>query len=160
MYYSQKYRTFAVVNIETARRTMDNKIKHEGIIDTIEGNHVQVRIHQATACSSCRIAGHCNASEMKEKIVDVYTDSSSYRKGEKIIVFVSKKATNKALVLGFAVPFLFMLITLIATYCFTQNEAVSAISSVGVLIPYYILLWLNRDKIAQQISFHIEKSNV
>ena len=48
-----------------------NKIKHTGIVDGVEGECVKVRILQASACSACKVAAHCNASEMKEKMVEI-----------------------------------------------------------------------------------------
>ena len=50
---------------------MSAKISHSGIVASISKGCVQVRILQTSACAACKVAGHCNASESKEKIVDV-----------------------------------------------------------------------------------------
>ena len=51
---------------------MTDIIKHRGIVENIEGSHVRVRIVQTSACSACSVKGHCNASESKEKLIDVF----------------------------------------------------------------------------------------
>ena len=87
---------------------MHNKINHSGIIDSIVGNCVKVRILQTSACAACKVAGHCNAAESKEKIIDVLdvSDTSALRVGDEVTVWASRDVANHALLLGFGVPFL------------------------------------------------------
>ena len=65
---------------------MADIIKHRGIVDRVDGSHVVVRIVQTSACSSCSAKGLCNASESKEKWIDVYEVNASYRVGEEVVV--------------------------------------------------------------------------
>ena len=51
---------------------MNRKIKHSGIIESIGKDFIRVRIIENYACSECSVASHCNASDMKEKIVNIY----------------------------------------------------------------------------------------
>ena len=51
---------------------MTDKIKHLGIVESINGSYLKVRIVQTSACSACSIKGHCSAAESKEKLIDVY----------------------------------------------------------------------------------------
>ena len=86
---------------------MSNKIKHSGIIDSIADGGVRVRILQASACAACKVAGHCSASEAKEKLVDVSCDNAAaYQTGQSVVVTASREVANQALLLGFGVPFL------------------------------------------------------
>ena len=136
---------------------MSQKISHSGIIECIVGDTVKVRIVQTSACASCKVAGHCNAAESKVKIVDVKcADSSSYQTGQSVVVSASKDVTNKALLLGFGMPFLLLVCVLMLVLRLTANEGVAALSALGSLLPYYGLLWLLRDRIQSQISFHLE----
>lgn len=54
---------------------MKNEIRHLGVVDTVDVGLIKVRITQTSACSSCKMSGNCNASESKEKVVDVYCDN-------------------------------------------------------------------------------------
>ena len=136
---------------------MQARISHSGIVETVSEGCVRVRILQTSACAACKVASHCNASESKEKIVDVFCcDTTKYETGQEVTVWASKGVANKALLLGFGLPFLLLIGVLVAVLYLTGNEGVAALAALGSLIPYYFLLWLRRDSIRQQISFHLE----
>ena len=124
---------------------MSNKISHSGIIEHILDDCIKVRIVQTSACAACKVASHCNASESKVKIVDVFcSDNSTYQVGQEVVVWASKDVANKALLLGFGIPFLLLICVLLI-----------ALIALVSLVPYYLVLWLLRQKIQRQIAFHI-----
>ena len=133
------------------------KISHSGIIESIAEGCVKVRILQTSACAACKIAGHCNASESKEKIVEVFTDhTGGYSLGQEVVVCASRDVANKALLLGFGVPFLVLVGVLVLVLRVTGNEGVAALSGLLALVPYYLVLYLFRSRIREQLSFYIE----
>jgi len=136
---------------------MIDKIKHTGIIDSIEGDRIKVRILQISACAGCKVASQCHTSESKEKVIDVFTDSHAYSVGQEVMVVASKNVAWRAMTLGFGIPFLILLSMLFTVYYFTGNETTAALSSLGSLLPYYLLIWFRRDVISRKISFQIEK---
>lgn len=136
---------------------MSSRITHAGIIDSIEGEHVRVRIVQQAACASCKVASHCNASEQKEKIVDVYTSQGGLRTGQHVVVSTSGKAVRHALLLGFGVPLILLMGILIASKMSGCGDETSALLGLGALVPYYIGIWLFQNTIARSISFQIEE---
>ncbi len=136
---------------------MNDNIRHAGIIDSIEDGIVRVRILQTSACAACKVARHCNASESKEKLVDVtQADGRTWKVGDAVTVCASRKAVSHAMLLAFATPLMLMVVTLVVVLLLTGNEATAGLSSLAVLIPYYIALWLLRNLIGRKISFHIE----
>ena len=139
---------------------MSQKISHAGVIESIEGDSIKVRIVLTSACAACKVAGHCNAAESKVKIVDVVgADATRYQLGQEVVVWASKDVANKALVLGFGLPFLLMIAVLVIVLHVTDNEGVAALSALGSLLLYYGLLWLRRKSIQRGISFQIEEKN-
>ena len=136
---------------------MSNKISHSGIIEHILDDCIKVRIVQTSACAACKVAAHCNAAESKIKIVDVFcSDNSTYQVGQDVVVWASKDVANKALLLGFGIPFLLLICVLLIALRFTSEEGIAALTALGSLVPYYFLLWLLRKKIQRQIAFHID----
>jgi len=136
---------------------MSQKISHSGVVESILEDCVKVRIVQTSACAACKIAGHCNASESKVKIVDVFcSNSSDYSVGQDVTVWASKDVANKALLLGFGVPFLLLVSVLIIALKIIGDEGISALVALGALVSYYFALWLMHDRIQHQISFLIE----
>ena len=137
---------------------MGNRISHSGIVEGIQDGCVKVRIVQTAACAACKVASHCNAAESKVKMIDVFCcDTAKYKTGQEVVVWASKDVANKALVLGFGVPLLLLVGVLVIVLRLTSDEGVAALVALGSLVPYYLLLWLLRDKIQQRISFQLEE---
>ena len=137
---------------------MADKIKHRGIVEKIEGSHVVVRIVQTSACAACNAKGLCNASESKEKQIDVYEVNASYQIGEEVILCGSTSMGMRAVVLAFGVPVLILLAALFITMQVTDDDALlSSIIALVAVIPYYLIIYLMRNKLNKTFSFVIEK---
>lgn len=135
---------------------MTNSIRHSGIVDKVEDGCIKVRIVQMAACSSCKIAGHCNVSEGKDKIVDVYGNSPEVSAGDRVMVVASQKTGFLGVFLSSVVPLLILVMVLAVVLFFTGNEPLSALSALVSLVPYYYILYVSRNKIRKRLSFHIE----
>ena len=137
---------------------MSNKIKHAGVVDGVEGECVRVRILQSSACSACKVAAHCNASETKEKIIDVMdADASHYQKGDQVMVVADTAVGFRARLYGYLLPLILMVVTLVGVLAATHSEGLAAVSALGILIPYYVLLFLMRNKLRNRLSFTLER---
>lgn len=137
---------------------MSNKIKHAGVVDGVEGECVRVRILQSSACSACKVAAHCNASETKEKIIDVMdADASHYQKGDQVMVVADTAVGFRASLYGYLLPLVLMVVTLVGVLAASHSEGLAAVSALGILIPYYVLLFLMRNKLRNRLSFSLER---
>ncbi|MFC2152872.1 SoxR reducing system RseC family protein, partial [Bacteroidota bacterium] len=61
------------------------------------------------------------------------------------------------LFLGYVLPFILVLSLLIVLTTITENEAVAGISALAILVPYYLILFLLKDKIRKKFTFTINK---
>ncbi len=139
---------------------MTNIIEHRGTVENINGSHIQVRIVQTSACSSCSIKGHCNASESKEKLIDVYDqNATNFHIGQNVMVMGTTSMGMQAVILAFGVPFIVLFITLYITMQITDNELISALVGLSSLIPYYIILYINKGRLRKKFSFDIKPIN-
>lgn len=137
---------------------MSNKIKHAGVVDGVEGECVRVRILQSSACSACKVAAHCNASETKEKIIDLMdADASHYQKGDQVMVVADTAVGFRASLYGYLLPLILMVVTLVGVLAATHSEGLAAVSALGILMPYYVLLFLMRNKLRNRLSFTLER---
>ena len=137
---------------------MSTKIKHAGVVDGVEGECVRVRILQSSACSACKVAAHCNASETKEKIIDVMdADASHYQKGDQVMVVADTAVGFRASLYGYLLPLILMVVTLVGVLAATHSEGLAAVSALGILMPYYVLLFLMRNKLRNRLSFTLER---
>ena len=138
---------------------MHTQISHSGIVESVAEGCVKVRILQTSACAACKVASHCNASDKKEKIVEVFCDdAASYQKGQEVRVTASKQVAANALLLGFGLPFLLLMLILIVTLKLSGNEGIAAIAALASLAPYYLVLWLFKDRIRQRLAFALERN--
>lgn len=137
---------------------MSNKIKHSGIVNSVSEGCVTVRILQTSACAQCKIAEHCNSSESKEKIIEVRnTDNMKHLKvGDTVTVMESMHVAISALLIGFGLPLLILLVILFSVYVATGKEAFASVCAIGALVPYYIGVWLFRGYLRDRMSFEIE----
>ena len=136
---------------------MENPIRHDGIIETVEQGHVTVRIVQTSACAGCKVASHCSVSEAREKLIDVPTEGTArWHVGQQVVVSTEGSMAGKALLLGFGLPLVLMLVVLTVAMAAGCNEGLTAIMMLCVLLPYYLIIWLLRRRISRVISFQIE----
>jgi len=135
---------------------MANIIKHQGIVENINGSHVQVRIIQVSACASCSVKGHCSSADTKEKLIDITVDSRfSYQPGDRVTVIGELSMGVTAVLLAFILPFLILVISLFVFMAIWNNELWSALGSLGLLVPYYFVLWLCKERLAKRFLFSI-----
>lgn len=137
---------------------MNNRIEHLGIVKNIQGRHIAVQIVQTSACSTCVAAGHCNASERKVKIIDVYdADSSLYQIGQQVRLWGSTSMGMKAVMWAFGMPFVVLVAVLgVLRLMMGCSEPMAAAGAFAALVVYYAILYLLRDRMSQKFTFTIE----
>lgn len=137
---------------------MNTKIKHSGVVKSIEGDCIKVSIVQTSACMSCKVAGQCHASDKKNKVVDVCgVDTAGFSIGDEVTVVALGNMGWFAVLLSFIIPFIILVAVLFTIIHFSGDELVAALASLFSLVPYFFLLYLFREKIRNKISFTIEK---
>jgi positive regulator of sigma E activity len=136
---------------------MTGKVRHSGVVETTSKAGVRVRIVQTSACASCKIAGHCNASESKVKHIDVArVEVDGLKVGDTVSVSASQSVVAKALLLSFGVPFVLLVTVLAIVFMVTDNDVLAGCASIASLLPYYVLLYCLKDKVGRSVVFTID----
>ncbi len=135
---------------------MSERITHEGIIDHIESDTVFVRILSKSACAECHSKSMCSVSEMNEKLIEVKQKGFGFTTGETVNVILNRSLGNKAVLLGYFIPFILLITTLLVSSLYF-GELWSGLMAVAVLIPYYLLLFVFKDKLSKTFHFRIER---
>lgn len=129
-------------------------IKHEGVVESIGADKCQVRILQASACSSCSARQLCRSSESKEKLIEVRGHYPTLHVGDSVTLVGSVRQGMRASVLAYIVPLVLMVIALfVGTHL--AGEAAGALASLLTLALYYGVLYLLRDKIGKRFEFSL-----
>lgn len=135
---------------------MAQDIRHEGIVDSVDGQSVIVRITQSSACGGCQARNICRAAESKEKLVEVHcADAGTFVTGQAVMIAGAESLGMKAVALAFGLPLLLLLAALITGMSVTGSEKVAATVALGILVPYYIVLFLLRERIKKDFKFRI-----
>ena len=135
---------------------MSGEISHKGIIKELSEKSIIVGIINESACSSCHAKGVCSAADMKDKEIEISKFQGSFHVGQSVEVFGKTSQGFKALFYGYVLPFLLVLIVLITLTSLQFSEGLSGIISLAILIPYYFILYLTRDKIRKSFEFEIK----
>jgi sigma-E factor negative regulatory protein RseC len=133
-------------------------VEHTGYIEEINSSQVKVRITSESACASCHAKGACTAADMQEKIIEAFaTNTSDLKAGQRVIIQGKQSLGLKASLLAYIYPFFLVLIVLFVSYSITENEGISGIVSLLILVPYYLFIKLITPKLQKTFTFTIKE---
>lgn len=130
-------------------------IDHIGIVQDADNNSVRVTITSSAACAGCQAEGSCNMSGHEEKNIEIQ-GSYNVKKGDTVTVIMKQSMGYAALLLGYIFPVIPVLLVLIIMLYNGFTELASGLAAVGVLIPYYMILYLLRDRINDKFTFTLK----
>jgi len=139
---------------------MENQVEHEGTVVSMNGNTMIVRIVASSACSGCAAKNYCATTENKDKDICVVDFSGDFVSGERVMVVMQPSMGFRALCIGYIIPFVLALTTLLMVYTFSGNELASGLSALLALIPYYLILHFFNQKITKKFGFTVKKINI
>jgi len=132
-------------------------IIHPGIIESIHGDKVSVRILSQSACGSCHAKGVCSISEVEEKIIETERNQAGHwQPGDQVMVRMEESLGRKAVLLGYVLPLVVLLISIIIFLSLIKHEGLAALLSILMLVPYYAVLFAFRKRLQKEFSFKIE----
>jgi positive regulator of sigma E activity len=135
-----------------------NQITHPGIIETISGNVVLVKIQPQAACGSCHSKSFCNLADSEGKVVETTViDGGKFKIGQEVQVTLQRSLGYRALLLGYLVPFVLLVATILFVLLVANNESLAALMGVAAMVPYYALLFRFRDRMKKQFEFKIKQ---
>lgn len=137
-----------------------NSITHPGIVDHSEPGKVRVRILSQSACSGCHAIGYCSVADVEEKLVEITSaEDALWNEGDAVNVVMEQSAGTKAVILAYVVPLVILVASVITLVSVFSNEGLAALISLALLIPYYFILYLFRDRLRKEFTFKIESGD-
>jgi len=133
-------------------------LRHTGIVKEVTPTSLIVSIVNQSACSSCHANGACSVSDIQEKEIEVTNWKRTYQPGAMVTVLFRESSGLRALLLGYMLPFMLLILTLVIAVAATGNEILSGLLALLVLVPYYFMLYLLKDKIKQSFKFELEET--
>ncbi|MEN8225780.1 MAG: SoxR reducing system RseC family protein [Bacteroidota bacterium] len=132
-------------------------ITHPGIVEQLTHETVFVKILAMSSCVSCSAKGVCNVSDIEEKVVEVRKDPvREYAVGDHVTVKMKKSLGGIAVLLGYIIPFFLLIAVLILVLFISGDEGIAGLSAILILIPYYWMLYVYRNRLKRTFSFVID----
>jgi len=130
-------------------------IQHDGKVTKVESNSVLVSIKSGAACSGCKAEGLCGLSGKEERIVDV-KGRYNVSPGDMVTILMEQKTGYKAVVLSYLVPLVIFISGLVILNLLSFKELISGLVSISLLFPYFLILYLFRNKINRNLIFTLK----
>jgi len=130
-------------------------VSHEGIVCKKDNNSVIVRIKSSSACSGCHAEGYCNITDNKEKLINV-TGSYNVNPGDPVIILMKQSMGFRALILGYLLPLVILVASLVVFLGMQLSELTAGLLSIAILLPYFLILYLLRNRISNKFNFTIK----
>jgi len=132
-------------------------IRHKGVISKVDERFNYVSIVAQSACASCQVKSACNVSDLNEEIIKVpKTPHDDYKTGQMVHVKMKKSLGTMAVLLGYFFPFLLVITSLIILLNVISSEGLAGLISLGLLVPYYLVLYFYRSHLNKTFVFEIE----
>ncbi len=136
---------------------MSENICYPGVVERIENNVVYVHITQYSACASCHAKSACTEADKKEKIIEVEDSSGNYQIGDAVELTGKSSMGMEVVVLVFVCPVIVVLIAVVAGTTMGWKETMAGLLGLCMLIPYYGILYVLRDKLKRHFVFGLKK---
>ena len=96
---------------------------------------IRVRIHRESACGHCNARGMCNLGESRKELLKFRIQLPDLQIGDDVEVTISRSMGNKAVLLGYLIPFLLLVSVLILLMPSGFQEWIAGILSLASLAP-------------------------
>ncbi len=133
-------------------------VKHPGVVVKTGPDEVEVMILAQSACAACHAKGACTMADMKEKMVKIKPENSQhFSVGQQVVVSMKQSMGLKAVLLGYILPFVVMVFTLAGLIGMGFSEGKAGLTSLLVLVFYYVLLFIFRSFIEKSFEFTVSE---
>ncbi len=129
-------------------------IKHGVVVASGDGV-VRVSFVAMSACSECHAKGACGLSEAQDREAEIYTNSAEYKVGDRVQVALQDSKGMRAVLISYFIPFIVVVATILILHSLGFGEGFAALVGLSLLVPYYLALYLLKDRISKSFSLTI-----
>lgn len=139
--------------------TMENNVQHEGVVQSVDGLNVTVKMTVSSACAGCHAKGICGAADSRDKVVVAQNiNGANFEVGENVTVQLRQTLAMKAVIICYLVPFVVLFVSFCLMYLVCDMEWVNVLVALSLTALYYIILWFFRKKIEKNVTFVVNKT--
>lgn len=134
-----------------------NSVTHEGIIEKISGKQCFIRLSRQPACDGCGAKSICSVPDSKGGEIMIADRESGMNAGDRVIVSITPQNAYKALVLGYVLPAVLVILTMVLFSVSGAPEWLTALASLSLLVPYYLMIRLFGARMERTFRFSVNK---
>lgn len=136
------------------------KVCKEGVVRKVQDDRLWVEVVVSSACGGCAAKSLCNISEKKNELVEaVNMTGEEFSIGETVQIQMMQKLANKAVVLGYLLPFVILVAGLFVCYALTHIEWLSVLVGIGLTALYYMILKLMDKRLAKEFVLYVSRKS-
>jgi len=130
--------------------------RYHAVVEAVDGSRLRLKTIQYGACGACALKGKCSSPESAERFVDATAaPGDTYKVGDEVWLVASKGMGFTALLYGVIIPFLIVFVSIFLFQALWHNEPLSGLCALALLVPYYLLLALNKGRMQRKLTFTV-----
>ncbi|MCC8037353.1 MAG: SoxR reducing system RseC family protein [Bacteroidales bacterium] len=131
------------------------EIDHQAIVKRVEPDGITVAIISNERCGGCAAAVLCGAQQSLEQKVEV-SRPEDFKVGERVSVTATEPSQMRAVWLGIGIPCVLFLLVIFGLLSLRVEQGWAALGGLLVLIPYYLILYRYRKRIAHRLQWIVK----
>lgn len=137
---------------------MSEIIYHTATVTQVKEGEVHVLISRSEACAACVNKSACAVTEGKPMIYVIsVAQATQYQVGEQVRVGMRGSMGLRAVFYAYVLPLILMAIAFSVSLCVVSSELGQAFIVLVVLVVYYVVLSLFRQKFQSRFNYSIDK---
>ena len=133
-----------------------NLLRHEGIVSKVSKDSVTVSLKGNLHCEACNARSACGVSDSETKEIEIPFPAQSLELNENVEVFLKKELGLKAVFWAYVFPFILLFAVLLVA-SLAYPEWIAGLMAIGVLVPYYLLLYALKDSFKNAFKVSVSK---
>ena len=134
----------------------ENLVRHQGIVSKVSKNSITVSLKGNLHCEACNAKSACGVSDSDSKEIEIPTPEPFLELNENVEVFLKKDLGLKAVFWAYVFPFILLFVVLLVASSVYQ-EWIAGLMAIGVLVPYYFLLYISKNSFKNAFKVTVSK---
>lgn len=144
------------IDINSAKTGGGHLVRHEGVVSRISSDSITVSLNGNLHCEACNAKSACGVSDSDSKEIEIHSPAQAMDINEKVEVFLKKDLGLKAVFWAYVFPFIILFAVLLISSTIYE-EWIAGLLSLGVLIPYYLLLYALKNSFKNAFKVSVSK---
>jgi sigma-E factor negative regulatory protein RseC len=131
------------------------EVTHTGLISKVAKKGIKVKIGVLAGCSHCQLKGSCNMVEQSDDELFIECDPSPFKTGQQVTVSLKSARGTSSMFMSFIIPFIILISSMSVASLFFKNEAIIGIVSLILLLLYFSIYYLFRNRIKKKLKYTV-----